>query len=358
MVTDNKMYQLGRLKIRTIWIIGLGLLLGLFSSYPDIKKFVTDYPGAWYVVHMQSNDLLFDGNYAEKLHEYKMRYRPTGPIIAKLSPVKTLKGHKIFLQGIMFLLGLIAMYLSLNWMRKIFQDDLTTVAFFFAFWMSQLSQSFFSDYTGFLDAFGFFGLLVCLVSRNPIIIFIGACIAFWTDERAIISSFILFLFYSLHTDFKIDFSNIFNKKSIALMLAILVYLPLRFFVFTTLFKDPGLDLSTIGLPLLSYNMKVFHKSVTVFFGVWPLILFPVWYFYKRKLTPGLFIYSTLLAGNIFGAFLVSDLNRSLGYVFPFVLFSFACLAHWAANLEKEQIRKIAFMTFAASFLLVLVAKLF
>jgi len=124
------------------------------------------------------------------IHEEKMTFRLSLPFLGHLLGLRL--GQLILLQqlcGVLFL-GLVY---KLAWRAT--GDSVCAALLPFAFALSYVGQACFLDLIPWFDGMAFCGLAVAMCFRNPAVIFLGMCFSCWTDERAVVVSPLLLMWW-------------------------------------------------------------------------------------------------------------------------------------------------------------------
>jgi hypothetical protein len=127
------------------------------------------------------------------LHAEKMTFRLSMPFLGHILGLRL--GGLILLQqlcGVLFL-GLVW---KLGWRAT--DDSVCAALLPFAFAFSYVGQACFVDLIACFDGMALCGLAVAMCFRNPGVIFLGMCFACWTDERAMVVSPLLLMWWVLH----------------------------------------------------------------------------------------------------------------------------------------------------------------
>jgi hypothetical protein len=299
---------------------------------------------AWAFVEIQANDLLHPTHLEVYIRRENMVMRWMLPFMYILT------GHQVVLiliiQG---LLGCAFLYLFSSEVFRQTQDKVLTA--FFAFGLSNIFvfSWFFVDTAGYGDSFGYFFLMLALVIRNPVLMFVFLQFAFFTDERAVIASAYVILWWMTrslldkgegHTLQSIGKGTLIPTTWVVLI-SFGVYYTFRKYIMSTYF--PAHVYTTMGTPVLfsdTHRWGLGSSLWTSFEGMW--LLFGaagivLWKTGRRWLFVALFAgFLILLVTGI----LVHDIDRALGYGFPFLLISSLILSRL---ISIPEFRKLAFV---------------
>ena len=242
--------------------------------------------------------------------------------------MSVLTGHRVVLiLLIQALLGCGFLYLLT---REVFsQTQDKVLAAFFALGVSNLFvfSWFFVDTAGYGDGFAYFFLLLALLVRNPILLFVFLQFAFFTDERAIVAGGYVALWWITRrlmekNDFR--FLSVVKSSFIPTTWVILAawvsYGVFRSYIMRTYFS--GHDYSTVGSPVLfsdEHRWGLGSSLWSSFEGAWLLLGLTAYVLYTTRRRWFLLLlllgFLVLLTTGLF----VHDIDRALGYGFPFLL---------------------------------------
>lgn len=264
---------------------------------------------------------------AADTHASKVDFRLTVPLLAGL--LHPGKGQGII---VLYLLQSALLIPFLYILLRIFQrflNDGSTMLLTLSFASIYVSKAFFWDYDFWFDGYAYFFLLAGMFIQNRLGIFCVLTLACWTDERAVVALYSVYLFHLLQeNNFKLSgLDKIFNrralsKKSTLVLFAGLVYFTTRlwlsyhFGLHTPYGHDTG-----VGFGLIPYQLK--YRLVGVFLafeGMWLPILATL--FLLTKNHQYVFLLSHLLlalAIHILVAYAVFDITRSLAYSLPLLI---------------------------------------
>ena len=269
---------------------------------------------------IERKDHLFESinkKYDDKSHMSKTEFRLTPPLIFKILHFNN--RYQVFV--LQFLLSIVFFYFLSYFIYKNTKSFNSTILGTIAFSFIFIGKSFIADYAGYFDFFSFSFLLISLLDI-PIIIFISCLLlAFFTDERSMISSLLVLFYWQLfyYKEKGKNFLHI-STKTIGLVISIILYFVFRFvlisyFGFVNQTGAVGLDIMKITITWIDYAV------INVFEGFWIVILLAIKKMAQKETK---LIFFSFLAINFVGfmsCFLVYDLSRSLGYLFPSILIS-------------------------------------
>lgn len=301
---------------------------------------------AWAFIEIQVTDLLHP-------HHYEVFIRRENMVMRWMLPLMYfITGHSIVLvliiQG---MLGILFLYLFSKEVFRQTNDKVLTV--FFALGLSNLFvfSWFFVDTAGYGDAYAYFFLLLALLVRHPALLFVCLQFAFFTDERAIIASGYVVLWWMTRSvidngqkggpGFMDLVKSAFSRPVWVVWVALIVYIAFRRYIMSTYFPDHLY--TTMGTPVLFSDVHRWglgNSLWTSFEGTW-LVLgtagFALWRAGWRWHFLALLVGFTVL---IITGILVHDIDRAYGYGFPFLLTSSLILSRM---IPLAEFRKLVFI---------------
>ncbi len=262
-------------------------------------------------------------------HESKLTFRLTVPIIARLLHLRAT--GLLILYGIA---GLALLYMAISLSEKITASR--QVAFFILLaiactWPGE--TSFHELYGGVYDGIALCFLLLAL--RTESALFAGSCVflAAWTEERALIASAFLLLFW-----FSADPRG--WKRPIAVLAAWSGYIAVRLI----LAHSYSLTVATgnLGLPVLESHIALIPVGIwTGLGGAWIVVAGSLFVLLRRRkywLAAG---FCGLLGVTIAGALLVMDVTRTMAYCLPAVFVALRVLMRCGSAGHLDKLAKIS-----------------
>ncbi|WP_439613234.1 hypothetical protein [Reyranella sp.] len=332
-----------------VWGVAVALIVSLFISFPRISFFLgTDgqIVNFWPVLERQAaNPLATVGDQFKDhaLHDAKLAFRLTLPLTMKVLHIDW-RG----LLAIQYGLGILMLLLVGKIAMDLFRDRIVALASVFGVASIYAGKAAFLQLGGMGDAFAFAFLTVAVAFRNPAVIFAAVIAACFTDERAVIVSPLLVVYWAMRDSdgHKPDW---FNLQTITVAASILVAGIIRLVLMfgyglhipIGAGNDVGLSVLPINLPNLQYELP----HVLAGLWLWPLIACIL-------LVRNRWWFSLLAIVGVTGAivaasFMVLDVDRSLAYTLPLIYASMA-VAAWA-RLDLKDLRGIAILGFLISF---------
>ena len=315
----------------------LGFVLLLFSlvlltTYPRYMELLLDpSPVSTYEYFFDKIAHPLTPTYAAgDTHASKVDFRLTVPLLAGLLHL----GKRGNGQGViaLYLLQSALLIPFLYILLRIFQrflDDSSTMLLTLSFASIYVSKAFFWDYDFWFDGYAYFFLLAGMFFRNRLGIFCALTLACWTDERAVVALYSVYLFHLLQeNNFKLSgFDKLFNRRTFSKKSTIVLFVGLIYFA-TRLWLSYRFGLHTpygnetgVGFELIPYQLK--YRLIGVFLafeGMWLLIMATVFLLAKKHRYHFLLSHLLLaLAIHILVAYGVFDISRSLAYSLPLLV---------------------------------------
>lgn len=275
-------------------------------------------------------------------HEANRTFRFTIPIISRIFRLNSLGLY--LLQNV---LGFFTLYLLSTIISQILGDRILTFYSIFALVNVYVGSGFFFNCFGHGDTYTFFFLSAALLCRNPIYLTAIIQLAFWCDERSVVTIGGIWIFQYLY--FRLN-----RKASIKLLWVIatnvLIYILVRLYLATT-YHLVSEDVETLAIERYWY----FIKYISLWYGkrsymgvegysLLLLITFMI-LFYEKK------YYQTVVSvvywlPILMISFLVGDTVRTLSFTFVFWI---AALLFLKERLRQNQLKTlllvIAFINF-------------
>ncbi len=342
----------GLLAGRRLWLawgVALAVAVSLFVSFPRISFFLGNDPqivNFWPVLERQAANPLTmqaDQQKDQALHDAKLAFRLTVPLTMKVLHVDWRA-----MLAIQYGLGFLMLWLVGRIAMDLFRDRIVALASVFGVASIYAGKAAFLQLGGMGDAFAFAFLTVAVAFRHPAIIIPAVIAACFTDERAVIVSPLVVVFWAVRNSDGIK-PSWFNLQTFSVASAILVSGIIRL-VLTFGYglhlpigsgKDVGFSVLPINLPNLQYELP----HVLAGFWLWPLIACILlvrsrWWF-------SLLAILGTTGAIVAASFMVLDVDRSLAFSLPLVFVSMA-VAAWA-KLSLKDLRGIAILAFLISF---------
>lgn len=312
------------------------MALSLFLAFPAYSLLYGHLNGAnvidaWAFVDIQAHDLLHPDKVDVYIRRENMIFRWFLPALSWLT------GHNIVLMlFIQAVLGVFFIFFSAKIFFNFSKDKIQAALFTLAIANLLVGSFGFVDVIGYGDGFACFFVIVCLLTRQPIVFSLSLLASFLVDERSLMSAGFVCLWWITREYLKLtEKRDGFGKfitatlKSPAWLIVLcwVGYLAGRTYVRLTYF--PNHTYSTVGTPVLladAHRFGLGSSLWTSFEGMWLLIgaaFLLLWYQGHRFLLLGLIIGILVL---IVSAVFVHDIDRAMSYGFPIFFTSGLVLA--------------------------------
>ncbi len=310
-----------------LWKLTLvSVVISLFLAFPAYSLVYghlngTNVIDAWAFIDIQAHDLLHPTKVEVYIRRENMIFRWFLPALSWLT------GHNIVLiLVIQAMVGVLFIYFSARLYSSFSKDKVQTALFTLAIANLLVGSFGFVDVIGYGDGFACFFLIVCLVTRQPVILSLSLLASFLVDERALMAAGFVCLWwitreYLTLSDKRDGFGKFLTAtlKSPAWLVVVcwVVYLAGRTYVRLTYF--PHHNYSSMGTPVLladAHRFGLGSSLWTSFEGMWLLIgaaFLLLWYQGHRFLLLALFVGMLVLITSVV---FVHDIDRAMSYAFP------------------------------------------
>lgn len=330
-----------------VWrVIAMACFISLFFAFPSYDlAFSEEMKPGWDAILLQTRYPFVATEYHGSSHQANLAFRLTPILIGYIFGIETIGGYLI-LQVIVWA-GLLAAVFFL--FTSIFSDRITASISTWAIALSFVGSVLCSDYRGFFDGLAYLLLVLAMLSKRFLGVFIALLLAYFTDERALICSGLVYAFAVLRSETPIGSSTFSSwmpteKIKLAIVGSWAAYLAGR----VTLSLLFGLKSNTETL--LNYlRTETIHQVNLLPFGLFTG-LEGFWIFVVLAL--GVMVYRkswVLLLMTCFCVCVVSgigvwvfDITRSLAFLVPLVFVSSLTLAK---EFPVPAIRKSALFVF-------------
>jgi hypothetical protein len=347
----NKLiYSLEKFLNRKYWYLAttiITVLVILFLTAPSYFALTKAFKPCSDCVDFQDEinraDHLFKPTkYPEYSHMANTQLRITVPVIAKLMGTRS----KIVVFIIQEIFGISFLLITCLLSYRLTKDKIISAILTLSIGFIYVGKAAFVDVEGLLDSFAYFFLALALFTRNKPLILVSLLLAYFTDERALLSSSLIAIFYFLEfleiNKDKINFYSFIKARAFYMLLSWILYFTIRFI----LFKLYGLNNPSTGivLPNLHNLAYIFWDGLQ---GFWLLVVFATLYIIieKRFFILSLLIIAVLVI--VISTSMVYDLTRSIAYIFPLIFVSLFLIEK---AMNKFQVRKIIILSCLICFL--------
>lgn len=335
-------------------VTALSCLLVLVFSLPNYQYFFQkDNPLniPWDYLHEKVKQPLGENKLKLGTNEHNKQYRLTPILIGSIYDTPHKMRIVAFMTLIEHLLGAAFFYLVLRMAYEITQDKLLSSYFCMGFSFLFVGKDFFWDLASWLIPFAYFFILLSMATRNVWIVFLSLSLSFWSDERALLFSPVLFLWW------KLTASDKFGRLSVGYLVSVVGYFVVRFVLSTYYIKGTDsykLHPRETGADYFWCLYEQFHHIplglVLPFEGYWIFILMFVIYAFQSRNTPNfkwfLLAFLTFL-GAVVVSYSILDTTKSLCLVFPLLFISLKLLQD---NESPAFVKNVVIGAVAVSFL--------
>lgn len=335
-------FRLEKFTASSNWKIKITLLsvvLSLFFAFPSYQTYLSGrFEDKWSAIDAQVKEPFVQHNYDDFSHFSKLAFRITVPLIAHALHLG--RAGCFLIQYVCFLL---LFYFLLSLAFASVQDKISAALISFAFAFMFVGNVLVSDLRALFDVTAFCFIAAAMYFRNPLLVILFSLLAFFTDERALIASPLMLIWFLVRSSDKNNFSFQdlfrFTSKVFTLLVSWLLYGALRYF-FATHF---GLHSGTGGTNMFAKQVNNFlFGAWTGLEGFWLIIFLGFILLYVNRSWSLMFVTAAAMLLVMVIAFSVVDITRSVAYLFPAV---FIFLELLRKNESAEFVRKISLFTF-------------
>lgn len=308
------------------WILKTTLLivlLTLFFAFPSYESF--DKGDTWTAVLKKADDLTYNllTDYSPGSNASKINFRLTMPFIAGIF---RLGMYDIYILQV--LSGIVIIYLLLRILHDLTRDKATSIFIALTIASTYAGRAAFVELRGLFDAVSIMFILLAIRYQHPLAI--SACVfaASWNDERGIISSIFLLLFYvveSRHSNRAWLRSLLTDSRCLAVYSGWIAFFSTRL-LYSWYYNIPN-NLEGTGPGVLLDQINMIPMGLwTAFEGGWLLLLLSWLVLALNRQYFFLALFLTSLAIIMVGSLSVVDVSRSTAYALPALIIAVGILA--------------------------------
>lgn len=213
------------------------------------------------------------------------------------------------------LTSVLFLWMLLRILKGIFKDSVAAFFGSLSIACSFVGQWGFNDFVYF-DGIAFFVLLSAMYTRHTVLISIFTLIAGFTDERAILATPLLYLYFG-KAEPEIRTLRP-NRRQIALVLGTLLVLVLRLLL--AIHVGQVADMSGVFTPAFIYNLTIFPLGIALCLkGAMLLLIVGAATLLQLRQYTYLAVIGLAAVPCVVTAIVVYDFSRSFAYAFPLVL---------------------------------------
>ena len=298
-----------------LWMIKVtlfALILSLFFASPsftsDRSDILTKRAAA---VAMQIEDLQL---FWETNEPSNAMFRVTVPLIASMLGIG-LKGTLV----LQFLTGILIFLLVGSIVER--ETGNRLIAFYATLLVALIypGTAAFLESRYYFDSFAYLFLLAALWFRSPVSIGFLVLLAGFTDERALIASGFVFLWWTIKEGGDYSRSkSFFNKRSVAVVIALIIYIGIRLF----LQSHYGIQTWSEARSEFLLFDQINNSVMGIWSGLeagWILVSLATIVMIIKERWLALSVFVGVIAVQVVAALSVVDITRSMGYLLPSLL---------------------------------------
>jgi hypothetical protein len=303
------------------WLLLSSLLLtaiALFFGFPSYGD--TSFK-EWQPLFEQAADPFASGRYGGGSHAGKLAFRLVIPLIIHFT--------HLGIKGVLVLLGIVGMlnfYMVMRLADKILHNRHQAFIIGLCTAFIYFGKCSFIELRGTMyDGLAIFFLLCALNAGNNILMTLCIFIAPWCDERALIASSLVWLFYFVKNEDKSIAVRFFTVNAFCVYLAWATYFGIRYW----LAHRYGLHSSTAGVGihvLLNQVNNIPIGTWSALEGLWILLLYSMLLLYRNKKIIEWLMYAGICSLILFIGLSVVDITRSVVYIVPAVFTALLIIA--------------------------------
>lgn len=266
-------------------------------------------------------------------------FRITVPLIARAFQLN-LKGTLV----LQFATGIMIFYLTAKLVERETRDRL--VAFYVTFLVGVIypGTAAFLETRYYFDSFAYLFLLSAMWIKSPPLISFSCLLAFFTDERALIASGFVFLWWVLQSSGKTPaFKSWFNPRSLAVAITLPVYILVRFYLAHKFQIQTWSESHSEFLLFDQLNNSISGIWSGLEAG-WLLVGLAMLALALKRRWLLLISFIIVISVQVVAALSVVDITRSMGYLLPGLLLAVFVL-HEAR--EKNMLKWVQIAAFAS-----------
>ncbi|MFC5412246.1 hypothetical protein ACFPMF_23170 [Larkinella bovis] len=301
----------------------------------------------WDDIIRQSEHMFEPNTYEPGTHEANQTFRLTIPMLVYFFRLGVAKLYLLQL-----VLGFVYLWAVTGIANKVLKDKVLTFYFLTGFTAIYAGIAFFIGYFGHCDGYVFCFMALALYFRNPLLVILFSQLAFWCDERALINSSYIGLWYLLPVLQTVVKTRKFEVRQIpaplvALVVSVLLYGAVRKWLELTYGMTVGHDASWSARTLAWSMSYVGDKMARGLEGMWLILLAAFWALAVRRQWLELVLLGGAWTLTMVVAVLVADGTRSLSFGFMMFFFAMAIIQRY---LTGGQLRLLLLSSIAISLL--------
>lgn len=319
-----------------LWVSAvLFTAIALFFSFPSYSDLN---PKEWEPLFDKANNLFTNSSYGEGTHAAKLTFRMVLPIIVHYTHLN--------ITGVLVLLGIVGMlnfYLVLRIANNILHDKREAFIIGLCTALIYLGKCSFTELRGTMfDGLAMFFLLLALNTRYHWLLALFILFAAWTDERALVASALIWLFYVVKNDHKRVGLRFFTPQALWIYAAWAAYAGGRYFLGYYYGMHP--DNKGVGLSVLLDQINNIPLGIwSALEGLWVIVLYGMLLLWREKRHLEWLKFAGICAVILLIGVSVVDITRSVLYVYPAVFVSLLAIHKYADKTVLNRLLWIALL---------------
>ncbi len=332
---------IGRITVGNNWMLTSALLLtvvSLFFSFPSYSDINSE---EWKPLFEKADNLFGNSSYGDGTHAAKLTFRMVLPAIVHFAHLN--------MTGVLVLLGIVGMlnfylvlrlaYNILNDKREAFMVGLCSALIYFG-------KCSFTELRGTMfDGLAIFFLLCAMNTRRNVLLALFVLLAAWCDERALVASALIWVYYIVKNDKKRIGLQLFAPQALWIYTAWFLYIAKRYYLST--YMGMHTDTKGVGLSVLLDQINNIPLGVwSALEGLWLVVIYAMLMLYRHKQFFALFAYAVVCGIILLLGLSVVDITRSVVYIFPAVFIGLKIVKD---HYDKDAMMKLLWMALILCF---------
>lgn len=331
--------QVSSKKFATLIIVASTVMLSLVVAFPSYDQaWSLEMKANWDAVIAQAGSPFTVTEYGAESHAANLTFRLTPVLLATLIGINSIGGF-LMLQFVAFVFLIFVIY---RLFKSIISDPVVVCLLMTSIATVFVGNVLCSDYRGIFDVIAYLFLGCAMLSSSWFLIIVFSFLAFFTDERALIASGMIYVYFLVLDKPEVvqyDVADLFPKsrRCFALITAWIIYFLVRFYL------SYQFQLETNSAGIIDY-VKSDPGLMSAFpFGVWTglegfwIIVILAAVMLLKSAKPLLLLYLLSMIVVILVALSVFDITRSMAYLFPSVFVASIIISR---NVNKSTMRYI------------------
>ncbi len=303
--------------------------LALFFAFPSYNDIVSK---DWDALFAKAAAPFANSTYGAGTHEAKITFRLLVPLILHFTHFG-IAGTLVFL-GI---IGVLNFYMVVRLAFDMLQDKRQAFILGLCSAFIYFGKCSFIELRGTMfDGIAIFLLLCALNFRKPLLIALFVFLAAWCDERALVGSTLVWLYYMLRQPQGNIIQKSFSAHTISVYVAWVAYAAVRYLLVRTYGLTTSLE--GVGLSVLLNQINNVPMGIwSALEGLWIPVLYAGIMLYRNKRYFEMLKYAGICCIILLAGLMVVDITRSVVYLFPVV---FAAITVLQRYVSKEKLNQL------------------